>query len=135
MADEDISKDNTDRWDVMLAHFPSGTSLKSIAHYSQSLNTGTFRRYDYGKDENMNRYGQNPPPDVKLYDIKKMPIALFVGTADELATVTDSKWTINNLGESVDEDDDINGWGHMTFLMAKDMSYFQDVIKEIEKHQ
>ena len=66
----------------MFAHFPSGSSLKCFIHYAQSITTKTFREYDYGKDENIKRYGQNPPPDIPLYNIKNMKIALFVGEAD-----------------------------------------------------
>lgn len=135
IADEDTSMDNTERLDVMLAHFPSGASLKCFDHYSQSIQTKTFRYYDYGKDGNQEHYHQDTPPDIPLDNIKTMPVALFVGTADELATTKDSKWTISKLGESVEEDEDLNKVGHMTFLLAKDMSYFNNVMAELEKHQ
>ena len=135
LSDEDTSMDNAERWDVMLAHFPSGSSLKCFAHYAQSIQTKTFRYYDYGKDGNQQHYHQDAPPDVPLENIKKMPIALFVGTADELATTQDSKWTISKLGEGIDGDEDLSKVGHMTFLMAKDMGYFQDVMAELQKHQ
>ena len=103
LSDEDTAMDNQERWDVMVAHFPSGTSLKCFDHYAQSIRSHTFRYFDYGQAGNLQRYGQATPPDVPLHNIKTMPIALFVGTADELATIQDSKWTISQLGERVAE--------------------------------
>ena len=115
-----------------MAHFPSGSSFKCFVHYAQSLRTQTFREYDYGKTENLKRYGQNPPPNVPVYNIKKMPIALFVGEADKLATVDDNAWLMGALGIGVKEDDNIPGEGHMTFLMGKDQSYLNEVLSLID---
>ena len=78
----------------------------------KSLRTRTFREYDYGKEKNMEIYGQNPPPDVPIHNIKKMPIGLFVGTDDRLATVDDNTWLMQELGIKVIEDDNIQGEGH-----------------------
>lgn len=79
IADENTKNDNLDRMPVMMAHFPSGSSLMSFIHYSQSITTKTFREYDYGKKKNIEVYGQDPPPDIPLHNIKNTKYALFVG--------------------------------------------------------
>mmetsp|Transcript_19193 Transcript_19193/g.18335 ORF Transcript_19193/g.18335 Transcript_19193/m.18335 type:complete len:144 (+) Transcript_19193:86-517(+) len=53
ICDEDVSLDNSDRLNVYMSHFPSGTSLKCLDHYAQLMSTDDFLRYDYGSKDNM----------------------------------------------------------------------------------
>ena len=53
---------------------------------------------------------------------------MFVGTSDHLADPKDNQWLktqVKNLVHYKEYD-----MGHMTFLLAKDMSYF-DTVKDI----
>ncbi|XP_063238149.1 lipase 1-like isoform X2 [Bacillus rossius redtenbacheri] len=61
-------------------HDPSGTSMKTAAHYGQSVQSGRFRQYDYGPG-NMLHYGQSQPPDYDLARITA-PVSIFYGGAD-----------------------------------------------------
>lgn len=68
----------------LTAHFPAGTSVKSLNHYEQLILGNDFCDYDFGKDGNMEQYGQATPPS---FDVSKIsvPTALFVGGQDTMA--------------------------------------------------
>jgi lysosomal acid lipase/cholesteryl ester hydrolase len=69
---------------IAMGHSPAGSSSGNLLHYSQGVNSGLFRKYNYGKEGNLLRYGQETPP---LYDISKItaPVALYWGQNDWLA--------------------------------------------------
>ena len=46
------------------------SSTRTLAHYSQlATNGGRFAKYDFGKEGNMVKYGQETAPD---YDLSKV---------------------------------------------------------------
>jgi lysosomal acid lipase/cholesteryl ester hydrolase len=65
---------------------------------SQGLRQGTFKKFDYGKQGNIDHYGQ---PDAPVYDLKKwpssLPVALFCGALDWLADPTDVQILLSEL--------------------------------------
>jgi len=50
---------------------------------------------------------------------------MFVGKQDELSSIVDSRWTRDQLGQSLVHYEEMNG-GHMTFLVGKDMRFFKE---------
>jgi hypothetical protein len=58
------------------------------------MNSGKFAEYDYGL-LNFVKYGRLTPPEIPLGHLTKVPIAMFVGAEDPLATVVDTKWEAN----------------------------------------
>jgi len=50
IMDADPSQDNYDRYDVLVGHAPSGTSVLNMRHWKQLFNTGRFQAYDYGSE-------------------------------------------------------------------------------------
>lgn len=56
---------------------------------------------DYGSSKNKNVYGTSTPPLINLQNIKKVPIGLFVGTSDQLATVEDNRWAKTQISTIV----------------------------------
>lgn len=67
---------------VFLSYFPSGTSLKTVEHFSQLITSGgMFRMFDYGPQENLKLYNQADPPEYDVANIK-LPVHLFVGMND-----------------------------------------------------
>ena len=52
-----------------------------------------------------------------------MPVAIFTGTADILADLTDARWTRDRIGDNVVHYEEIAA-GHLTFMVGKDMTYF-----------
>jgi len=95
VADEKIDEDDEMRSEVYLGHFPSGTSVRTLDHFGQIRAEGEFRKYDYGKKINIQKYGTDIPPIIDLNNIKNVPIAMLVGTKDELADNIDNKWAKN----------------------------------------
>lgn len=48
IMDGDASLDNYERYDVLIGHFPAGTSTMNMAHWKQLMDTGRFESFDYG---------------------------------------------------------------------------------------
>lgn len=57
LCDDDPREVNQFCMENFMAHHPAGTSLKSIKHFKQLMNRKSFEHFDYGKEENMKRYG------------------------------------------------------------------------------
>ena len=50
--------DSPEKSKVFEGHFPHGSSVRAIAHYSQIYNNKKFSKYDYkSKEKNMEKYG------------------------------------------------------------------------------
>ena len=66
----------------------------------------------------------------------KVPVSLFAGTHDILATIEDVKSIKEMLGPDADYHyEEINA-DHLSFTIGKDMSYFTETVMEIlMKHQ
>lgn len=58
---------------------------------------------------------------------------MFVGDKDELADVADNQWAKTQLQNSLVYYKEYN-LGHLTFMVANDMSYFQDVLQVLAKY-
>jgi lysosomal acid lipase/cholesteryl ester hydrolase len=120
----DVSSNDDDlvRFLVFISHFPSGTSLKSIHHFAQNIRNGGFA--DLKNDK--------PYP---LKNISGVPISLFVGKDDRLATVADNKllkevlMTNNVLAFHKDYD----SMGHLTFFLSKTNEHVNDMLPLLEK--
>jgi len=133
LTDEDPTVNDPDRTPVYLGHFPSGTSLRSIDHYGQILSSQKFQRMDYGSTKNKQVYGQTTPPLIDLHKIQKVPIGLFVGTSDQLATVDDNRWAKTQLATLKFYKE--YSLGHLSFMIGRDMSYFSvDVMNLLKQY-
>lgn len=72
---------------MILSHDPAGASTKTLVHFSQGIQSGKFRQYDYGHEKNLLIYNTTEPPDYNLTNIT-VPIALFYA---------DNDWLVNSL--------------------------------------
>lgn len=88
-----------------------------------------FRRFDYGEKENLVRYNQTEAPDFDLSNIS-FPIAIFYGNQDKLADPADVKWLKEQLKDNVIHFQELD-FGHLSFAIAKDMSYFTETCMQI----
>ncbi|CDW83495.1 ab-hydrolase associated lipase region family protein [Stylonychia lemnae] len=132
-SDSDITVEDPERLQVYLGHFPSGTSLRTVNHYGQTIACGEMKRYDFGKTINLQKYGQAEPPVIEISNIQKVPVAMFVGTKDELANTIDNRWAKDQI-KSIVHYKEYN-LGHLSFFFAKDYSFFtEDVMGIIEKY-
>ncbi|GFY67884.1 hypothetical protein TNIN_366361 [Trichonephila inaurata madagascariensis] len=91
----DYQELNVTRIGVYGAHTPAGSSVKSVAHFGQMIESD-FAKFDYGKRENIARYGQAIPPKYNLSSITT-PVALISGLNDNLADPADVAIVANQL--------------------------------------
>ena len=112
------------RASAYMAHMPSGTSVKNIAHWGQAVLSGRFAHFDRGILANQIRYNSTQPPAYDLGAIRSKSIVMFTAENDWLAAPRDvarlkqelrvKPWKVYNLTESVEK------WNHIDFVYAKD---------------
>ena len=134
ISDADTSVNNRDRVGVYLSHYPAGSSLKSFEHFAQLVKSKKFQKFDYGEEGNMIEYGQKTAPEYDLTKIKGTKIVQIVGTVDELADPEDNKWLNEQLGDNVVFYKEYK-LGHLSFAIAKDTTYLDDVIEQLNKYK
>ena len=130
ICDADPSLDNYDRYDVMVGHIPSGTSLMNMEHWKQACDKGKFQAFDYGSaDLNSVHYGQPTPPVWHLGQIR-IPVRLFAGSSDKLADPADVAFLWNSLKPEAQSFFKTYNAGHVTFVWGKDVSpWMTDIFK------
>ncbi|EFN70704.1 Lipase 1 [Camponotus floridanus] len=101
-------------------HFPAGTSVKTVRHYAQEIQSGKFCKFDYDRATNLIIYNSEEPPDYNLTSIT-VPIALFYSKNDLLADIEDVKRLAPLLPNVVDMYEvPWPTFSHTDFLWAKD---------------
>lgn len=125
--------DNSSRVADKNAHAPQGAGWRNLVHYAQIIASKQFQRYDFGRDGNREKYGQDTPP---LYDLSAItvPMAFAHGDVDQLADTTDVEWLMNESDLSSKELLIFHKeyhFGHSSFMMANDMTYFSLAAIEI----
>jgi len=73
---------------VLMSHFPAGTSVQNLIHYSQAVRDDLFQMFDYGIEGNLKHYHDSKPPQYTL-DEWKLRSLIFYGGNDKLADETD----------------------------------------------
>ena len=100
----------------------------------QSKRDKTFSQFDYGGTfMNLLKYGHVSPPKIDLSNIKDVPIAMFVGSDDTLSVPEGAKWALKSLPKET-EYFYVQDWDHASFGVGKDMSYFDEVLKQLKKY-
>ena len=69
LSDDNPNELNQRSIESFLAHFPAGTSLKSVLHFKQMMINKRYEHFDYGSEENVKRYGQEVAPEIPLENI------------------------------------------------------------------
>ena len=131
LADANTTVDNTGRMDVIMSHYPAGTSARDLDHWVQMarMKYAALRMYDFGSATgNLQAYGTPMPPYVNLTQVSGK-LALFGGLYDRLADPKDVSWLLTQLPpQNIVWFKGDYPCGHGTWLWAKDMSYFNDVL-------
>ena len=78
----------------------------------------------------MEVYGTAIPPAVPL-DQLSLPTGLFIGNYDKLATVADNEWLVTKLNPDTLIWNQTYELGHLSFTLAKDMSYFKNDVMNL----
>jgi pimeloyl-ACP methyl ester carboxylesterase len=122
-SDTDSTVDNTSRYDVYMSNEPAGAGWRNLVHYAQNihLKAEAFRRYDFGDIKNKIVYGKISPPEYDL-GLLDFPVAIQNGSLDKLANPVDVAWTESQIKSLVFSHE--YRLGHLSFAIAKDMSFF-----------
>lgn len=114
----------------------AGTSERELLMFAQGIKSKEFRRYDYGKAENMKRYNQISPPK---YDLSRMtvPTALYISETDVWLSETDLDHLKHVLGPTgaVKETIVFPGFSHTTWQWgsAGAQYYIEKILKSLKK--
>jgi hypothetical protein len=69
---------------------PSGTSSKSILHFAQNLKEDRFQEWAPKYHTFLDLRSQRKVELIPIENIKEVPIAMFVGEVDSIATLEDA---------------------------------------------
>jgi pimeloyl-ACP methyl ester carboxylesterase len=134
---QDPSLDDSDRFQVYMGHFPSGASVHSFVHFGQVIKAKKFQDFDWGQKRNQQIYGQDSPPEIDISKITDVPLAMFVGSVDDLGDPIDCRWArdqINAGGSALKYYEEVPG-GHSSFMVGKNMTYLDTLIGLMDQHQ
>jgi lysosomal acid lipase/cholesteryl ester hydrolase len=135
ICEKNIEDNNLEYLPVYLKHSPAGTSYKSFLHFEQIYNSQRLQEYDYGIETNMRVYGSPRPSVYDLSTIKDIPIALFFGKNDKFTHKNDINFLIKQLGDNLIYYKIYPNMGHLTFILPKEVGWFNDVLTLIEKYK
>ncbi|KAI5645180.1 alpha/beta hydrolase fold domain-containing protein [Phthorimaea operculella] len=118
----DYAQVNATQAPVMFSHYPSSFSSKQLIHFGQLVQSGKFRRFDYGSDKNVDVYGTKSPPDYPVGKINT-PVAIVYSRANDWVSVYEDVLILkNNLPNVVDfYKVPYNTWSHIDYVWAKDV--------------
>ena len=133
ISDDMPSLNNQKSTKLYFRRFPSGSSVKTLAHYAQEIHNHFFEEFDYGEEQNLRQYGQSWPPILDLTITNDIPVGLFVGDGDKLATVKDNHWLKGQLHNNLKFYKEYH-MGHLSFMIGQDSSYVQDLITFLDNY-
>uniref|UniRef100_A0AC34R7J2 Uncharacterized protein n=1 Tax=Panagrolaimus sp. JU765 TaxID=591449 RepID=A0AC34R7J2_9BILA len=110
---------NQTRLEVLIAHSPDGTSLKNVYHWAQMFYAKKFQKFDYGKTQNVEFYGQEFPPKYNLSSIQT-DTYLFFSDNDYLATPQDIQTNIfQTMGPKfLKYHENLKDYNHLDFMWS-----------------
>jgi hypothetical protein len=120
LSDSNSNDDDQQRFLVFIAHFPSGASLRTLNHLASIIRFKKFIKFD-GKQ-------------YDIENIKDIPICMFVGKDDKLATLEDNRILRNTFLKSniLHFYKEYENVGHATFFLNKNNEYLIDVLRCLE---
>lgn len=105
---------------IVAHHIPEGTSILNILHFGQMVESGQFRTFDFGPEENMRRYGSATNPFYPIRNINSTDIAFIMGRTDPLSTMDNVRITREMLRVQLMDDYVVADpvWGHADYMYA-----------------
>jgi len=135
LAGFDKAQMNETLLDTIVHHSPAGTSARAVVHYAQEVNSGRFCYYDFGKHENIEKYGVHPPPSFNVENIT-IPIVTYWGDNDWLAEPVDVVRLTSQLPNLVASYEvPFPQWSHLDFCWAIDADtlLYSEILKNMEE--
>ncbi|CAG9761996.1 unnamed protein product [Ceutorhynchus assimilis] len=133
----DADQVDKEKLPVFLSNTPNGVSIKDIKHYVQEMDSGHFRRFDYGKVANIVHYGQLTPPAFNVSKITA-PLAVYYAKNDFMVSLNDVTRFVNELSTfpKVLHQVEYDFFNHLDFITAKDVKslLYDSLIETIQKY-
>lgn len=103
--------------------------LVKLHHYCQWFHRGAPRKFDYGILRNQIFYNKTIPPEYNFDNIN-VPLYIFYGNEDYLATPMDVRILLNRLGNKVKNTTYYNKgrFSHNDFIFAKNVNQLVNAI-------
>ncbi|XP_015605713.1 lipase 3 isoform X2 [Cephus cinctus] len=120
---------------LIFEHFPAGSSVRQIIHYSQSIMSGTFRQYDYGVTKNLKLYGSMHPPNYNLEKVK-VPVSIFYSENDFLTDPNDVQTLADKLPNVIAKHKiEYRKFNHIDYLWGADAKtlVYNNVVKMLKR--
>eukprot|EP00069_Balaena_mysticetus_P014158 bmy_08487T0 len=107
------------RANVYVAHTPAGTSVQNILHWSQAVNSGELRAFDWGSEtQNLEKGNQPAPVRYKVRDMT-VPTAMWTGGQDWLSNPEDVRILLSEVTNIIYHKN-IPEWAHVDFIWGLD---------------
>lgn len=129
-------------WD---RYHPVSASFKTMVHFAQVTRDGQrknceVRRFDYGEEENMIRYGHPTPPLFNFSSPSPIPVHILFANADRFYSEEDTREFEDMFYKGKDYSHlNYEGLGHMGFTIGtKSLEVFthiaDDILKTMKKY-
>lgn len=120
MTGNNLKRANHSLTPVVAHHIPEGTSILNVLHFGQMIESGEFRAFDFGPEENFRRYGTKVNPYYPIKNIISPDIAFIVGRTDTLSTMSNVAITRSMLNVPLIDDYVVPDliWGHADYMYA-----------------
>ena len=91
-----------------------------MIHWAQTLRLGLPSRFDYGEGHNRRYYNRSTPPRFRLRVPRTIPVVVFTGDRDILATPEDYVYFKKHFRGTLLYEEVIRGYAHLDFVWALD---------------
>lgn len=111
---------------------PGGSSHHNVLHWLQCYNNKRMERFDYGKEENLKRYGTEYPPVYDLEKIKKwdIPFMYTFTDTDPFSSVEDVNNFVNLIqNKKIIHKLALNNYNHLDYIWSSDSK--EDISEKI----
>jgi len=115
----------------MYYYQPGGTSLKNLVHWLKVIENGEVRQFDYGKDKNLEIYGDEIPPQYDIEKLKQIKFDVFITNSegDPYCTKANTDLLIEYFASSKMNIQNIGKYNHLDYLWGKNAH--EDIYKHI----
>lgn len=125
---------DSSKWDraLLLPHYRReampAISFQTLLHICQLHLSGRFQRFDFGKRENVRRYGQAMPPDLAAqYRLLDCKVDLLAGKRDGIINIADCMKHFEEMSTAgCQVSMRVFDYGHVDFTLAgkEDLRYY-----------
>ena len=136
-----VQNNDKDLIPSFLTVLPGGSSFRCYQHFYQlsqiKSDQPVLRKYDFGIEENLERYGGEAPPDYD-YSLIDTPIYIHSGREDTIITPQSiNRFTshMKRMGKHIETEVHEN-WDHFSILMSQNPEIvFESILEQLERNK